>query len=344
VKGVGYAAVEAIKHAREDGPFVDLFDFCERIDSHAVNRKAIEALIKCGALGSTGSTRKGLLAVLEQAQAAGQKAQQDASTGQASFFDLGFGDDGNGAAGGAAFGKPTHVSIPTDEFDQNELLALEKESIGLFLSTHPLKPVRTAMSLQTECELGETAKVRDGERVVLGGMLSQVKRLRTKKGDPMVFATLEDLTGAVELVIFADVLEESGDAVEQDAIVLVKGRLEHKDSGSNSVLVGSVERFEPSAEEIAAAEVEAAKLARQVPADALKLRLNVHHLTAPQLDELRELLQRFPGESDVVVELVNGGPPRRLRLGESFRVQRSAGLHAELATLLRDAVVSQPAA
>jgi len=342
VKGVGYAAVEAIKDARADGPFLDLFDFCERIDSHAVNRKAIEALIKCGALGSTGSSRKGMLAVLEQAQAAGQKAQQDASTGQASFFDLGFGG-GDGAIAGSAFGKPTHVSIPADEFEQNELLAMEKESIGLFLSTHPLKAVRTAMSLQTECELGETAKVRDGERVVLGGMLSQVKRLRTKKGDPMVFATLEDLTGAVELVVFADVLEESGDAVEQDAIVLVKGRLEHKDSGSSSVLVGSVERFEPSAEEIADAEVEAAKLARELPADALKLRLNVHRLTVPQLDELRELLQRFPGESDVVVELMNGGPARRLRLGESFRVQRSAGLHAELATLLRDAVVAPSA-
>ena len=97
VKGVGYAAVEAIKEAREEvAPFSDLFDFCERIDNRAVNKKAIEALIKCGAFGSTGATRKGMLRVLEQAQAAGQKAQQDAQIGQASIFDLAS-VDGDGA-------------------------------------------------------------------------------------------------------------------------------------------------------------------------------------------------------------------------------------------------------
>ena len=90
VKGVGYQAVEAIKVARaKEGPFTSLWDFCERVDARAVNKKAIEALIKCGAFGSTGATRRGMLDVLEQAQGAGQKAQQDALIGQASIFDLG---------------------------------------------------------------------------------------------------------------------------------------------------------------------------------------------------------------------------------------------------------------
>src|SRR6202021_1725864 len=88
VKGVGYAAVEAIKNAREDTDFTDIFDFCERVDGRSVNKKAIEALIKCGAFGSTGASRMGMLAVLETAQAAGQKAQQDALVGQGSIFDL----------------------------------------------------------------------------------------------------------------------------------------------------------------------------------------------------------------------------------------------------------------
>ena len=96
VKGVGYAAVEAIKTARESVPFTSLYDFCARVDSRAVNKKAIEALIKCGAFGSTGATRKGMLVVLEQAQGAGQKAQQDALIGQGSIFDL---DDGDAPAG-----------------------------------------------------------------------------------------------------------------------------------------------------------------------------------------------------------------------------------------------------
>ena len=89
VKGVGFAAVEAIKRAREDGgPFTSLWDFCERVDARTVNKKSIEALIKCGAFGSTGASRKGMLTVLEVAQAAGQKSQQDAQIGQGSIFDL----------------------------------------------------------------------------------------------------------------------------------------------------------------------------------------------------------------------------------------------------------------
>ncbi len=105
VKGVGHQAVEAIKRAREGSPpaqpFTSLWDFCERVDNRSVNKKAIEALIKCGALGSTGATRKGMLTVLEQAQAAGQKAQQDALIGQGSIFDL----DGGGAKGAPALAK-----------------------------------------------------------------------------------------------------------------------------------------------------------------------------------------------------------------------------------------------
>src|ERR1043165_6958591 len=88
-KGVGYAAVEAIKRARESGgAFMSLWDFCERVDGRSVNKKAIEALVKCGAFGSTGATRRGMLEVLEAAQAAGQKAQQDAEIGQGSIFEL----------------------------------------------------------------------------------------------------------------------------------------------------------------------------------------------------------------------------------------------------------------
>ncbi len=109
VKGVGFAAVEAIKNARADGDFTDIFEFCERVDGRAVNKKAIEALIKCGAFGSTGATRMGMLAVLEQAQAAGQKAQQDAQIGQGSIFDLGL-DLGGSEGGGNA--RPSHAPIP----------------------------------------------------------------------------------------------------------------------------------------------------------------------------------------------------------------------------------------
>src|SRR5207302_3765901 len=161
-------AVGAIKKAREEGgPFRDLWDFCARVDGRCVNKKAIEALIKCGAFGSTGHTRKGMLSVLEQAQGAGQKAQQDAIIGQGSIFDL---DQGAGA--GAAAGGPggaslgiSHAPIPAVEFDRAELLAAEKESLGLFISEHPLKQVRAALNARADCSLAELASRRDGDWV-----------------------------------------------------------------------------------------------------------------------------------------------------------------------------------
>ena len=343
VKGVGYAAVEAIKNARGEWDpatgmpaeqFTDIFDFCERIDSRAVNKKAIDALIKCGAFGSTGATRMGMLAVLEQAQAAGQKAQQDLALGQGSIFDLGF-DLGQGAGGGGA-AKPSHAPIPGGEFEQSDLLAMEKESIGLYISTHPLKTLSVAMAARTDCNLGAVGERRDGERTTVGGMINQVKRLRTKKGDPMVFATLEDLHGSVELVIFADALEEAAGAVEQDAVVLVKGKIDHKDASRTCVVVSSVERFEPSDEELARAERNAARV---VVPEALRIRLDASAVQPDVIADLREVLASFPGDSEVVVELAADRGDRRLRLGADFRVQRTAGLHSELAQLLGAALL-----
>jgi DNA polymerase III subunit alpha len=339
VKGVGYAAVEAIKVAREGGHFTDIFDFCERIDSRTVNKKAIEALIKCGAFGSTGDTRQGMLAVMEQAQGAGQKAQQDALIGQSSIFDLGFDE---AAGGGRAVTAPSHSPIPKGEFDQSELLAMEKESIGIFISAHPLKQLSLAMSAKTDVTLGEIGNSRDGERVVVGGIISQVKRLKTKKGDWMAFATLEDLSGSVELVVFSDVLEDDkspdGDqrAIKPDSIVLVKGKLDHKDAARTCVVVSSVELFAPSEEELVKAEKEAT---RMVTPGALCIKLDAAAVLSDVIDDLRELLVSYPGESDVVVELTAPDSRRRLRLGADYRVARGAGLHSELAQLLGSALL-----
>jgi DNA polymerase-3 subunit alpha len=345
VKGVGYAAVEAIKRAREDGgPFADLWDFCARVDGRAVNKKAIEALIKCGAFGSTGAARKGMLAVLEQAQSAGQKAQQDALIGQGSIFDLAGDGPGEGGPGGAVNGsaRPTHAPIPQIEFDRAELLAAEKESLGLFISAHPLKEVRTALSAKGDCPLAELSTRRDGDWVTIGGMIAQSKRIRTKKGDPMMFATLDDLEASVELLIFGKALAACDGALGDDAIVLVRGRVDHKDRDKTCVVVQQVERFAPSVEEVREADAQAAR--RLAPPPPLRLRLAAWALPASALADLKELLGGFPGESEVVIELHTSGETRRLKLGPGYRVARSAELHAELDALLGEAMVgSAPA-
>ncbi len=331
VKGVGYAAVEAIKKAREAGPFSSLYDFCARVDGRAVNKKAIEALIKCGAFGSTGASRKGMLSVLEQAQGAGQKAQQDALIGQGSIFDL----DGSDA-GAPVASTPSHAPIPAMEFDRSELLTAEKESLGLFISAHPLKDVRAALLAKVDCSLAELSNRRDGEWVTVGGMIAQTKRIRTKKGDPMMFATLDDLEGSVELLVFGKPLAAGEDAAVADAIVLVRGRVDHKDRDKTCVVVQQIERFEPSPEEAQEAAEQAARKA--VRPSALVLRLDATALGVSALVELKDLVARYPGDAEVVVELSTSSGARRLKLGAGFRVTSGAALHAELETLLGTAM------
>jgi DNA polymerase-3 subunit alpha len=346
VKGVGYSAVEAIKRARaEDGPFTSLWDFCERVDSRTVNKKAIEALVKCGAFGSTGATRKGMLAVLEQAQAAGQKSQQDAQIGQGSIFDLAGGPDDAGAGNGAAaaFAAPSHPPIPTEEFEQAELLAVEKESIGLFVSAHPLKAVREAMRARVDCTLAQLSDRRDGEWVTVGGIITQAKKIRTKRGDPMMFATLDDLEGSVEILVFGRAFAAHEEALGLDSVVLVRGKVDHKDASKTCVIVQEANRFAPSE-----AEVEKAReQARAIPVGPapVRLRLDATVLPASVIEELKALIALHPGESDVVLDLQTSHGPRRLKLGPEYRVAAAnAALRAELDHLLGAAMLDAVAA
>ena len=343
VKGVGFAAVEAIKAAREDGPFESIWDFCARVDNRTVNKKAIEALIKCGAFGSTGATRRGMLAVLEHAQAAGQKSQQDAQIGQGSIFDLGPADDEAASGAAAAFAAPSHPPIPAEEFDQAELLAVEKESIGLFVSAHPLKAVREAMRARVDCSLAQLADRRDGEWVTVGGIITQAKKIRTKRGDPMMFATLDDLEGTTELLVFGRALAAHEEALGLDSVVLVRGKVDHKDASSTCVILQEASRFEPSEAEVE----QAREQARTIPVGPppVRLRLDATALPVSVIDDLKALIALHPGESDVVLHLQTSSGPRKLKLGPEYRVAATnAALRAELDHLLGAAMLDAVAA
>ena len=336
VKGVGYQAVEAIKLARDEDPahpgeFTSLWDFCERVDGRAVNKKAIEALIKCGALGSTGATRKGMLAVMEQAQGAGQKAQQDAAIGQGSIFDL---DPAPAAAlPGASLMRPSHPSIPAEEFDQAELLAVEKEAIGLFISAHPLKPLREALRARVDCPLAALAERRDKDWVTVGGIIVEAKRIRTRNGDHMMFATLDDLEGAVEILVFGKALAEHEAALGIDQVVLVRGRVDHKEAGKTCVVVQSVESFAPTEQEIeqarASARADSVKRSEQA-GQPLRVRVDLTRLSHNAIEDFKQAAENNPGHFEIVLELVAGASRRWLRLGETYRVASTPTLHAEL--------------
>jgi len=335
VKGVGHAAVEAIKAAREDGPFTSLWDFCERVDARAVNKKAIEALIKCGAFGSTGASRRGMLAVLESAQAAGQKAQLDAQIGQGSIFDLG----GFGGEEASPFAAPSHPPIPGEEFERGELLAIEKESIGLFITEHPLKRVRDALRLKGDTLCTDVPLRRDGDWVRIGGMIAASKKIKTRSGSTVMFATLDDLDAQVELLVFEKVIIASEAALQADQIVLVRGTVDHGENGRVCVKVADVTPFEPSEAEIERARDQAAALAAARAPRPLHLRVDAGRLPASVIDELKRIFEDFPGESEVVLEVHTRTGLRKLRFGEGYRVARNAELNAELDRVLGEAVL-----
>ena len=329
VKNVGHSAVEAILRAREGGEIASLWDFCERVDARAVNKRAIECLVKCGALDSTGATRKGMLEALPAAQSAGQKAQEDAQLGQGSIFDFGDGAGEGGAEGGAvAHHRPP---ISAAEFERRELLAMEKETLGTYLSSHPLSEVREALRARVDCSLADLAGKPDGAWVTVGGIVTESKKIRTKSGSQMMFATLDDVEGQVEMLVFKADQAESATAIEPDAVVLVRGRIDHKERGETKLVVQEAERFEPDGEEIARASARAA-----VPAGPLRLTIDATSLRRPGMfDQLKEVFEHHKGEADVHLAIRGeNGKPTEVRLGDGYRVRPSSGLRAELDQVL----------
>jgi DNA polymerase III subunit alpha len=334
VKNVGHTAVEAILRAREDGEIASIWDFCERVDSRAVNKRAIECLIKCGALDSTGATRKGMLEALPAAQSAGQKAQEDAQLGQGSIFDFGDGaGEGGGEGGTSAQHRPP---LSAAEFERRELLAMEKETLGTYLSSHPLSEVREALRARVDCGLAELAGKPDGAWVTVGGIVTESKKIRTKSGSQMMFATLDDVEGQVEMLVFKADEAESAETIAPDAIVLVRGRIDHKERGETKLVVQEAERFEPDGEEIARASAAAA-----APSEPLRLTVPAASLNDHLIDELKAVIEGHKGSADVYLAISGGnGEAKEWKLGDKFKVRPSSKLMAELDHILNSSALA----
>ncbi len=324
VKNVGHIAVQAILDARDEGgEFTSLWDFCERVDTRAVNKRAVECLVKCGALDSTGASRKGMLEALPAAIAFGQKAQEDSRLGQSSIFDLGGEAEETGPA------RQHHAPIRAEEFDQNELLRLEKETLGTFLSSHPLAEVKEAIRARVDCSLSSLAEKPDGSWVTVGGIVTEFKRHTSKNGSKMAFATLDDVEGQVEMLVMGKAYDASHEFLAADAIVVVRGRLDHKGRGETKLVAQEIEHFEPSEDELAKA-----RAARAKESGPLRLSIDASAFRTSVIEELKTVLGHFPGESEVILMMQTRQGIRELRFGSEYRVRRSAGLDAELDALL----------
>jgi DNA polymerase-3 subunit alpha len=314
VKNVGGPASAAIVRAREEGDaFASLWDFTERVDPQLVNKRALESLVKAGALDSTRATRQGMLTVLEQALDLGGRMQADRLAGQGSIFDLGPVEEE----------RPRHhPPIPTDEFEKNELLRLEKEALGLYVSEHPLSAIRDQLRKKCDTPLAELDRRRDGEIVTVGGIVSQLKALTTKKGDPMVFLRLDDVVGGTEVVVFNSVYAASRHLLEPDRVLVVKGRVDHKE-GETKLIAIEVNEFAAAPER------------REV-----RLKLDARKARAGIIRELATLVSEFPGEAPVYVDLLTSGGPRTYRFGPRFSVQPVPDFYAEVKALLGEAAIA----
>jgi DNA polymerase III subunit alpha len=318
VKNVGDSAARAIVSARSDGPFASVWDFAERVDPQIVNKRALESLVRCGAVDSLGVTRKALLdndcEQLDRVVGWGARHQADRLAGQASIFDLG---------GGGDSAQPTaHPSLAPGEYDKTDLLRLEKETLGLYVSEHPLQGIVEKLRRKTDCGLSEAERRRDGEIVSVGGIVGAIKQVTTKKGDPMVFVRLDDLTGSVEVVIFNSVYVAARELIEMDRVLVVKGRVDHKQEGETKLIALEVAPFEETPERT-----------------EVRLRVDARRAPAGLVRELAELVKDFPGSIPVVVALETSEGEKTLTLGTRFCVDPVPDFFAEAKALLGEAAV-----
>ncbi|MGH3126591.1 MAG: OB-fold nucleic acid binding domain-containing protein, partial [Gaiellaceae bacterium] len=316
VKNVGEAAAEAIVRVRaEGGPFESIWELTERVDPQVLNKRALESLVKCGALDSTEATRLGMLTALEAALGHGQRISADRLAGQASIFDGAFGED-----------EPVDVQHPplsTTEFDERELLRLEKETLGLYVSEHPLERVRVELRRKTDCALTDLERRRDGEFVTVGGIVSGLKQVTTKRGEPMVFVTLDDPTGSAEVVVFNSTYAAARELLEADRILVVKGRVDHKQAGETKLVASEVSAFE------------SALIRREV-----RLRIDARQAPAGIVRELALLVADYPGDAPVYLALETSLGERTLALGPDYRVKPEADFFAEVRALLGEACIA----
>ena len=192
VKNVGENAIHNIAIVREEtGKFSSLVDFCSRIDMRIVNKRVIESLIKCGAFDSLGAKRSQLINILDRAADIAASRQKDNASGQMGLF------------GEETLNRVDEIQLPDmDEFPTEELLALEKEITGFYVTGHPLDRYRSKMSAFTPIEAIINHQVSDGQTVKIGGLIVNAKRINTKNGDMMCFAAVEDFTGQIEIIVF----------------------------------------------------------------------------------------------------------------------------------------------
>jgi DNA polymerase III subunit alpha len=326
VRNVGTNVVDAVVAARSaKGAFTSFSDFLRKVPINVCNKRVIESLVKAGAFDSLGHPRKGLVLIHEQAIDTVIDVKRNEAMGQDSLF-----------GGDAEIEASFEIPVPEGEWDKPTLLGFEREMLGLYVSDHPLLGMGHILSAATDCSVAQAlgVAVEDAERaahgersdaqpVIVGGILSGVQRKVTRQGMPWAAATLEDLEGAIEVLFFPATYAECATLVADDAIVIVKGRVDRRDESPKLV-----------AREVSAPDLSVGA------GGPFVVSMPVQRCVGPVVDRLHEVLRSHPGLAEVHLRLCNGRRTTVVRLDDKLRVRPSPGLLADLKQLLGPACVS----
>lgn len=281
IKGVGSVPVEAIVNARKEGAYTSFQDFLYRVDlSCGINKRLLENLINSGSFQSLHKERKPLLAIYEEALALAQSISKSKNSNQISFFDM-LEDE--------TLNEYEYLEIPKiDEYDKKEILKLEKELLGIYVSGHPLEDYEVALKQKTSHEIRFLSEKENGERVILGGLLTKIKYQTTKKGEMMATCRLEDLYGVIDALVFPKNLMNLRAELIEDRAVLIEARYSEQDEDKKLFL----EKILPleNTEEVFKVGVTAKE------ASVKKLFLKVDNEKDERLETVFSLLEHHKGE------------------------------------------------
>jgi DNA polymerase III subunit alpha len=300
VKNVGHNAIESIVAARKVlGRYRSIFEFCEKVDLRLLNKRVLESLIKCGALDSLG--RRGqLMAVLDKAIDRALKSQRDAESGQHGLFGVFEQDDVHGQA---------EILPDTPDWDEQMRLAAEKEILGFFITGHPLEKyvdkLRDLHALSTADIAAVKASTGKDENICTAGIITNLRVLKSKKGDFYAQGTLEDMLGSVEMIVFPEAYRKIGDKVKLEVPVLVRGGLRIEE-GVNPKL---------TANEIMPLEDAKVPLPR-----SLRIRIPVDSASETTIDQLHDLFNQRKGEAKVLFDVERQGDFMVVMEAEGYNV------------------------
>ena len=311
IRNVGEGLVERIVAEREaNGPFADFYDFCQRVDPFVLNKRTVESLVKAGAFDSLGHPRQGLCQVFELIVDRTLARRRERELGVLSLF-------GEVGDAGPSSVHDERVAVPDVEFDKAQKLAFEKEMLGLYVSDHPLMGTEAALRRHTEASIAELRELRDGDVRWVGGVVTNLARRYTKKGDLMATFHLEDLESTIETWVFPRVMHEYAPLLADDAVVCVKARLDAREDQPKLTCL----------------EVRRPELVLD-GGPPVRIRLSMRSLDDGCVSRLKLLLVEHPGDSPVFLHLAGDAGDRVLRLPRQFNVDARNGLLGEIRVLL----------